>query len=523
MPRITVIKPTIDRMTHQPVQAVKKRKTAGYARVSTGNEEQETSYEAQVDYYTKHIKENPNYEFVGVYADEGISGTSTKNRKQFNEMIEDAVAGKIDLIITKSISRFARNTIDTLTNIRLLKDHGVEVYFQKENIWTFDSKGEVLLTIMSSLAQEESRSISENVTWGHRKRFEDGKYSVAYKHFLGYEKGEDGKFVINPEQAEIVKRIYRRFLEGASVGMICKELEGDKIKTPGGKDKWRPSTVFSILTNEKYKGEAILQKQYTTSFIDHKKAKNRGELPMYLIEGAHDPIIQPEEWDIVQEELAARKRLGKALSAQSFLSCKLICEDCGWFYGSKIWHSTDAYRRVIYRCNKKYSGETKCRTPHLTEAEVKEMFLKAYNEYMSDRDRLISDTTLMCDALSDTADLEARLNDKKEKLRETGDLYRLLVKQNSTKAGAEDFQMQADKLYKEYTKLDESVKKLSEELSAIQNRRTRLLNHIRSIREKPLVLEEWDSTLWVIMIDHCVVHRDKTVTFVFRDGTEIKE
>lgn len=177
---------------------------------------------------------------------------------------------------------------------------------------------------------------------------------------------------------------------------------------------------------------------------------------------------------------------------------------------------------MIYRCNKKYSGETKCRTPHLTEAEVKEMFLKAYNEYMSDRDRLNSDATLMCDALSDTADLEARLNDKKEKLRETGDLYRLLVKQNSTKAGAEDFQMQADKLYKEYTKLDESVKKLSEELSAIQNRRTRLLNHIRSIREKPLVLEEWDSTLWVIMIDHCVVHRDKTVTFVFRDGTEIK-
>ena len=523
MPRITVIKPTIDRMTHQPVQTVKKRKTAAYARVSTGNEEQATSYEAQVAYYTKFIKSNPKYEFVDVYADDGISGTSTKNRKRFNEMIEDALAGKIELILTKSISRFARNTVDTLMNIRKLKEHGVEVYFEKENIWTFDSKGEVLLTIMSSLAQEESRSISENVTWGKRKRFEDGKYSVGYKHFLGYDRGENGEFIINPEQAETVKRIYRLFLEGYPANLICRDLESWGIKTPAGKDKWQASTILSILTNEKYKGAALLQKYYVTDFMTHRSKKNKGELPRYFIEQAHEAIITPEDWDIVQEEIAARKRVGRAISAQSFMSCKLICEDCGWFYGSKVWHSTDPYRKVIYRCNKKYSGETKCRTPHLTEAEVKEMFLKAYNEYMSDRDRIIDDAMMLCDTLSDTSELESRLNTRKKELQGTGELYRLLITQNAPSTGTADFQSQEKKLYKEYTRLDEEVAELSEKLTQIRNRRTRLLNHIQAIREKPLVLSEWDSTLWVVMIDHCVVHRDKTVTFVFRDGTEITQ
>ena len=408
-------------------------------------------------------------------------------------------------------------------NIRKLKDHGVEVYFEKENIWTFDSKGEVLLTIMSSLAQEESRSISENVRWGKRKCFKDGKYSVAYKHFLGYDRGENGEFIINTEQAEVVRSIYRLFLDGYTASMICKDLECRGIKTPAGKNKWQASTVFSILTNEKYKGSALLQKSFCASYISHKTVKNRGEMPMYLIDKGHDPIIEPADWDIVQEEIAARKRVGRAISAQSFMSSKLICEDCGSFFGAKVWHSTDKYRRVIYRCNNKYNGEDKCGTPHITEAEIQELFLRAYNDYMSDRERIIADATLMCDTLSDTGELETRLDERKSELRETTELYRLLIKQNATATGTEDFQSQENKLYKKYVRLDEEVKKLSEKLTEIQNRRNRLLNHIQAIREKPLILDVWDNTLWVIMIDHCVVHRDKAVTFVFRDGTEIKE
>jgi site-specific DNA recombinase len=200
---VTVIPSTINPATRLPEAAITKRRVAGYARVSTDSDEQFTSYQAQVDYYTQFIKSKPEWTFVDVYTDEGISGTNTKHRTGFNKMIEDALAGKIDLIVTKSISRFARNTVDTLTNIRNLKEHNVEVFFEKENIYTFDSKGEVMITIMSSLAQEESRSISENVTWGHRKRFADGKVSLGYSSFLGYAKGpdKDHPLVIVEEQA----------------------------------------------------------------------------------------------------------------------------------------------------------------------------------------------------------------------------------------------------------------------------------------------------------------------------------
>ena len=260
MAKVITIPATRSRYTAVPINSRDKRKVAGYARVSTDHEEQQTSYEAQVDYYTNYINGREDWELVSVYTDEGISGTSTAKREGFNKMVADALDGRIDLIITKSVSRFARNTVDSLTTIRKLKDHKVECYFEKENIWTFDSKGELLLTIMSSLAQEESRSISENVTWGQRKRFADGKVTVPFKRFLGYDRGGDGNLVINEEQAAVVRRIYGMFLQGRSPSAVAKALTKEGIPTPGGKTKWSGSTVRSILTNEKYKGDALLQK-----------------------------------------------------------------------------------------------------------------------------------------------------------------------------------------------------------------------------------------------------------------------
>lgn len=233
--KVTAIPATINKFTADPVNIRKKRRTAGYARVSTDHEDQVTSYAAQVDYYTNYIQGREDWEFAGIYTDEGISATNTKKRDGFNRMVADALAGKIDLIITKSVSRFARNTVDSLTTIRKLKEHNVECYFEKENIWTFDSKGELLLTIMSSLAQEESRSISENVTWGHRKRFADGKVSFAYSRVLGLEKEPDGNIVVNQEQAKIVKLIFRRFLEGMTPHSIAVELTEMGIKSPGAR------------------------------------------------------------------------------------------------------------------------------------------------------------------------------------------------------------------------------------------------------------------------------------------------
>jgi site-specific DNA recombinase len=256
----------------------------------------------QVDYYTRHIESNPVWDFVEVYTDEGISATSTKKRDGFNRMIADALGGKIDLIITKSVSRFARNTVDTLTTVRRLKEKGIEVYFEKENIYTLDSKGELLITIMSSLAQEESRSISENVTWGQRKRFADGKVSMPYKRFRGYEKGEDGLPRIVAKEAAIVHQIYKLFLTGKTPSGIAKHLTENSIPTPSGKNNWQPSTVLSILQNEKYKGDAVLQKTFTIDFLTKKMKVNKGEIPQYYVENSHPAIVSPEAFDLVQHE-----------------------------------------------------------------------------------------------------------------------------------------------------------------------------------------------------------------------------
>lgn len=249
MATVTKIPATVSRYTATPIQTREKRKVAAYARVSTDHEDQLNSYEAQCDYYESFIRSHEEWEYAGLYSDEGISGTSTKRRDGFNRMVEDALAGRIGLILTKSVSRFARNTVDSLTTIRKLKDHGTEVYFEKENTWTFDSKGELLLTIMSSLAQEECRSISLNVTWGQRKRFADGKATAPFSSFLGYDRGENGELVINAEQAETVKLIYACFMKGYSYTAIARELTSMGIKSPMGRDRWNGSTVQSILTN----------------------------------------------------------------------------------------------------------------------------------------------------------------------------------------------------------------------------------------------------------------------------------
>ncbi len=299
--RVTEIPPVITQT------AIIQRRAAAYARVSTDHDDQQTSYEAQVGYYTNYIKSRNDLIFVKVYTDEGVTGTSTAHRSGFKQMMNDALSGKIDLIITKSVSRFARNTVDLLSSIRLLKEHRVECFFERENIRTFDARGELLLTIMASIAQEESRSISENCKWGQRKRFLDGKFTVPFKRFLGYDRGEDGGLVVNEEQAAIVRRIYKMFLEGATPYGIAKTLTEENIPTPGGKQIWSRTVIKNILTNEKYKGDALLQKVFTVDYLTKRKKKNEGEVSQYYVEGSHEPIIPPKIFDEVQAELERRK------------------------------------------------------------------------------------------------------------------------------------------------------------------------------------------------------------------------
>ncbi len=358
-----------------------KKKVAAYARVSTETEEQANSYQAQVDYYTKLIQTNTAWDFVEVYTDEGISGTSTKNRDGFNRMIADAIAGKIDMILTKSCSRFARNTVTTLTTIRKLKEKGIDVFFEKENIHSTDSKGELLLTIMSSLAQDESRNISENIKWGHRQRFSKGQVYMAYKTFLGYEKGPNGKPVIVPEQAKVVRLIYRLFLNGLPLNTIARELMKKGIKSPKGKDKWPMSTVKSILTNEKYKGDCLLQKTFSEDYITKKTKRNAGELPMYYAKNTHPAIIKREIFDLVQERM---KLIRKGTVISCFLSGKLFCTECGGMYGPKVIHSNDKYRKVVWQCNNKYKIRgKKCYSPNITVDAVKKAFVEMVNRLIA--------------------------------------------------------------------------------------------------------------------------------------------
>ncbi len=377
MPEIEIIAAT-KTLQQQPLSvAARKKRVAAYARVSTEQDEQQSSYEAQVDFYTRHIKSNPDWEFVEVFADRGITGTNTKNRENFNRMIDLALNGGIDIILTKSISRFARNTVDTLQTVRELKAVGVEVRFEKENLHTFDPKCEMMLTIMSSLAQEESRSISENVRWGKQKSMRDGKVSLAYSRFLGYKKGADGRPEIVEEEAAIIRKIYDLFLSGKTINEIAAILTSMGVLTPAGRTKWSVSTVRSIFSNEKYKGEALLQKTFTVDYLTKEVRKNNGEVPSVRVRNSHEPIIEPEVFDRVQEILAeSTKRRAKVRTRHPFAG-KLVCGDCGSFYGHKVWRlrSTGEHYNVWY-CNHKYDGDKTCDSPRLRDEEIKAAFEK---------------------------------------------------------------------------------------------------------------------------------------------------
>ncbi len=311
-------------------------RVAAYCRVSTELEEQETSYEAQVSHYTDYISSHDGWDLAGIYADEGISGTSLAKREQFNLMLKACEQGRIDMVITKSISRWARNTLDSLQTIRKLKALGIPVLFEKENCNTMDASGELLITILSSLAQQESQSISQNVRMGLQYRFQQGKPMLNHSLFLGYTKTRgDSELTIVPEEAKIVRRIFREYMEGYTLGEIKERLEADGIPTPAGKDVWYASTIQSILTNEKYMGDLLLQKTYTVDFLTKEKAKHSGRFPQYYVENAHPPIVPKEVFRCVQGILLKRERhkaeTGKRVrtTPHNALSGRLCCGMCG--------------------------------------------------------------------------------------------------------------------------------------------------------------------------------------------------
>ena len=521
---VTVIPPTINPITHLPDLSVRKRRVAGYARVSTDKDEQFTSYEAQIDYYTQFINRNPDWDFVNVYTDEGLSGLNAKKRDGFNQMVADALAGKIDLIVTKSVSRFARNTVDSLVTVRKLKEKGVEVYFEKENIFTLDSKGELLITIMSSLAQEESRSISENVTWGQRKRFSDGKVSLPYSQFLGYARGQDGIPKIVEKEAALVRRIYALFMDGKTACAIAKLLTAEGVSTPAGKAKWSASTIESILTNEKYRGSARLQKRFTVDFLTKTTKLNEGEVPQYWVEQSHEPIIQPDEWEAVQEEFARRKALGRSYSGNSVFASRIICGDCGCFYGSKVWNSTSKYRRVIWQCNNKFKCEHKCSTPHLNEETIKARFLVAFGTLLDGKEAILENCEQVIAMYTDCSAIDTDLAELLREIDVVTELTRKCVEENA--ASAQD-QSEYTARYNGYVERYNTAKARVETLEKERTLRLARVDafdaFIRTIRNVDTVPAEFDDRLWLKVIDNVTVKNDGTLVFRFQNGVEIEE
>lgn len=365
-----------------PAVQTKKTRVAAYCRVSTDMEEQESSFESQVNHYTEYINANPNWELAGIYADEGISGTGTKKRERFNAMIKDCEDGKIDMVITKSISRFARNTLDCLQYIRKLKALNIPILFEKENINTMDSSGEMLITIMASIAQQESQSISQNIRMGHQYRMQQGK-PLTRGGFMGYRMSKDKNYLeIIPEEAVIVRRMYREFLEGETAQEIAKDFTAEGIKSPEGEDHWVSTTVGSMLRNEKYRGDLLLQKYYVKDFLTKERVKNNGKFPKYYVENAHEPIVPREVSLRVQGEILRRNKIkestGKNTRKQKInFKDKIVCSKCGGQYSRFL----DTKRGMIYWiCRKHHFNKNNCDSRNVKESILIEATLQAFHD-----------------------------------------------------------------------------------------------------------------------------------------------
>ncbi len=372
----------------------RRKRVAAYCRVSTDSEEQLTSYTAQKAYYTQKIGENPDWEMAGIFADKGITGTSMKKRTEFKRMIAACKRGRIDLILTKSLSRFARNTVDSLEMVRMLRANGIGVIFEKENINTLTESSEFLITLFSGFAQAESESISKNVIWGIQKSREAGKVPFQYTKLLGYRRGADGQPEVVPEEAEVVKRIYRRYLDGCSLAQIKRELEADGIPTSSGIRGWTYQVVRNILTNERYIGDALLQKTYTTDCISKTVKKNQGDRPMVYVERNHPAIVPKAMFYQVREEMTRRASKRKVLqktgkteqgkySAKYALTELLVCGECGSPYKRCTW-ARNGRKRIVWRCVSRLEFGTRyCHhSPTMDEDKLHQAILDGLNEFV---------------------------------------------------------------------------------------------------------------------------------------------
>lgn len=512
------------------------KRVAAYCRVSTDSEEQLTSYVNQKKFYTDMIARNTEWEFAGLYADEGISGTRADKRPEFNNMIKACLAGKIDYIITKSVSRFARNTVDCLDYVRLLRARGIGIFFEEQNIDTLKSDSELYLVIYAGFAQSESESISKNITWSYRKNFEDGKPIFMFKKLLGYKKGEDGEPVIVPEEAEIVERIYTMYLSGMTVDVISRQLQSEHIVIPDKKFSFGKNMVMNILKNEKYCGDCILQKTVTVDCISKTRKKNEGEAPMYIVENSHPAIISREMFNRAQEELSKRKARSPqsqktAITASGkyskyALTDVLICAECGSRYKRVTWTSLDQ-KRIVWRCvNRLDNGKKYCQhSPTLSEPALQEAIVRALNKF-NDEDTSTYLTLMKAtigEAIganggSDEIDLlERRIDALNSRM--------LKMVSDSVERGA-DMEENED----EFKTISEQIEQLNRRIEAIrksegsdEDRQERLSLIQATIDQREANRDTYDDAIVRQMIECVKVHEGGKLTIIFGGGYEIEE
>ncbi len=511
-------------------QQYKRLNVAAYCRVSTEQEEQQNSYQVQIEYYTNYILSNPEWTLAGIFADEGISGTQTKNRTEFNRMIRMCKKKKIDLILCKSTSRFSRNTVDCLDYVRLLKSLGIGVIFEKENINTLTAQSEFILALYSSFAQAESESISKNITLGNQMAFKDGRVRYQYAHWLGYRKGADGKPEIVPEEVEAVKTVFRLYLEGKTHRVIADYMNEHNYPNRSSTGLWVNSMVKRILENEKYIGDCLLQKTYTVDCITHKSAKNKGEKPMYYVSDCHPAIIDRNTFNRVQQEIARRNSKHSAStknpSEQSKYSSKyaltelLICGECGTACRRCRWTSHNR-NRTVWRCiNRLEHGPKYCKSPTIDEQPLHNAIVRAINEFYNCGDdvakvlKSAANTVLAGTSGSEIQQIEQRLKDIDQARNEFVNLI-------ATGACASDsLDDEFARLYSEEEKLSQQLLSLKTQQDVAQNE---LADELKAdIDNAAFELEQYDDVLVRKIIECVKILNKDEITVTFKGGYEIK-
>lgn len=515
-------------------QAAKCLRVAAYCRVSTDDEEQKTSYEAQIGYYTEKINQNPEWQMAGIFADEGISGTQAKKRPEFLKMIRLCRQRKIDIILTKSLSRFARNTVDSLGYIRELRALGIAVISEKENINTLTAESEMLITIMSCFAQAESESISKNVSWGVRQSFKNGNVPMQYARLLGYRKGHDGNAEIIPEEAEVVKEIYRCYLDGMSMNLIADRLNEKGLTTKWGSSPYRKTVVQRILTNEKYTGDALLQKTYVTDCITKKTRKNNGELPMYLVKNHHEPIISRTDFNRVQEEMARRSakrtiadKLTKTgqgkYSAKYALSELLICGECGEHYRRVTW-TAKGFKEIKWRCVSRIQyGKKKCHSsPTVDEQAFHRAIVSAINEFCEVKDDVAK---ALRESIIEALDQNQNgsVHAAQQRIDELARNMDELIKLATVPETAENAMSDIAKFSEEMKMLREFIETEKAKQAATQRGSDEVNTILERLGQEDFTLIEYDDVAARQLIEKITVASKDAITVRFKGGFEIRK